>query len=65
MVNVPLDLQETDALGQRAKRNRRNPRDEAAYIIRCQLEQDGLLPSLDRAKTSKIVRQEMPDAHPA
>jgi hypothetical protein len=44
-VTIYLDQQERDALSNLAQRERRDPRDQAALIIRRELERAGLLPT--------------------
>jgi len=44
MITVPLNPKEKDALLTLAERERRGPREQAAVIIRRELERAGLLP---------------------
>lgn len=44
-ITVPLQIDERDALISLAQRERRDPRDQAALIIRRELERAGLLPA--------------------
>jgi len=44
-VTIYLDQQERDALSNLAQRERRDPRDQAALIIRHELQRAGLLPA--------------------
>lgn len=45
---VPLDGPERSALIKFAEQELRDPRDQARYIIRCELERHGLLPADDQ-----------------
>lgn len=46
-ITIYLPISERDALFQLAKCEYRNPRDQAAVIIRCELQRRGLLSTLD------------------
>lgn len=54
---APLDADEAKALVKLSLRERRDPRQQAAFLIRQQLERLGLLPSTPAAPKSEVSRE--------
>lgn len=55
-MTIQLPIDERDALFQLARREYRNPREQAALIIRRELERRGLLPTEGVAAENQEVR---------
>ena len=64
-ITIALEQCERAALMKLAQAELREPRDQARYIIRCELERRGLLPPTDEALTPETAKgEEVREADP-
>ncbi len=63
-INVPLDELELAALIRVAESDRRHPREQAALIIRRELERAGLLPANREIETAQSFDESIISVHP-